>query len=110
MARWLTNSTTLRKMRWAYIAFLLILASFSRQVLGTLTRLMGAPVIHAVPWILLAGIFLLTLSYQALRKRRVIEVAWLVLSMAGIYLFMKSMRNPDERIHLFNTESWVSWP
>ena len=92
---------TLKRFIAAYIAYLLLSAAFARKALVWLRGITGPNGIQVITWALLLGT--LTLVFLLVRKN---QVSWfrtflILLTFAGIFLFLKGMRNPDERIHLF---------
>jgi len=84
-----------------YIAFLLVSATFARQLLDKMRHLVGESDVEKIPWILF-GTFLLFLLWLLIKHRK--RKTWVLMSLlpaAAVFLFLKGMQNPDERIHIF---------
>ncbi len=95
------KTVILKRFIVAYIAYLILSAAIARRVLGWLERLIGASGVHQISWFLLAGaagLFLFLVRKNRVSPSRLLMAA---LSFAGIVLFLKGMRVPEERVHIF---------
>ena len=92
----------IRRVIGGYILCLLISTTFARQVLEALTHLVGEPVVRKIPWILFGVLAVAGLFWGAVKQRvRVGRVLLALLPSVAVFLFLKGMQNPDERIHIF---------
>lgn len=92
---------TLNRLIWVYIAYLLMSATFARKVLKCLTALFGPRMVQGIPWVLLIVILILFMLLTMKRKLSCTHLFAALLTFIGIFLFLKMMHNPDERIHIF---------
>jgi len=91
----------LNRLIWVYIAYLLISATFARKVLKCLTALLGPRTVQGIPWSLLTGALILLMLLMMQRKLPYTHLFTALLTFTGIFFFLKMMRNPNERIHIF---------
>ena len=92
---------TLKKFIGLYIVCLIGSAAFARRVIMELTCFIGLPAVQTVPWILFWGILLLVIFMMIKQRISLNRVLLSLLFFVGIFLFLKMMHNPDERIHIF---------
>ncbi len=92
---------TLKRFIYLYIIALVLSAAVARQGLAWLTGILGPSTVQMIPWILLAGTLISLVVLVGKGRISLLRGAFILLSFAGIFLFLKTMRNPDERIHIF---------
>ncbi len=95
------HTLTLKSLIGCYIAYLLLSATFARQALAGLTHFFGKHTIQEVPWMLLVFVILLIVWGLVRQRKHSMGVFLSILSTVGIFLFLRAMQNPDERIHIF---------
>ncbi|MBW1659676.1 MAG: VanZ family protein [Deltaproteobacteria bacterium] len=92
---------TLRRFTYLYIAYLILSSAVARKGLEWLRGLIGAEKVHVIPWVFLG--VALCLVVLIIRRNRISWPRILVVAstFVGIFLFLKGMRIPEERIHIF---------
>ncbi len=92
---------TLKRLLYFYIAYLILSAAFARKGLTWLTGLIGHPGIRNLSWVLLGGSLLLLILLFRKDRPPWPRILAVTLSFVGIFLFLKGMHKPEERIHIF---------
>ncbi len=91
----------LKQVTIAYIAYLILSAAVARNALRWLTHLLGGSAIEAAPWSLFLGVTVLLFIFLWKKNAPLLGKLLALLILGGVFLFLKGMRSPEERIHIF---------